>query len=63
VQATTDPTVLAQQRLDTARLGCMSRVGIRRDLPELYTATKARYTAAFAFCMVERGYRSEDLVP
>ena len=62
-EATTDPKVRAQQRLETARLGCMSRVGIRRDPPELYTATKARYVAPFAFCMLERGYQGEDLVP
>jgi hypothetical protein len=61
--ATTDPQTLAQERLTSDRLGCMSRVGIRRDPPEGYTASKATHALAFAYCMAGLGYRGEDLVP
>jgi hypothetical protein len=61
--ATTDPRTLAQERLTTDRLGCMRRVGIRRDPPEEYTASKALHAPAFSVCMARLGYNGEDLIP
>jgi hypothetical protein len=61
--ATTDPKTLAQEQLTSDRLGCMRRVGIRREPPEIYTASKATHAPAFAACMAGLGYRGEALVP
>ena len=48
---------------ESDRDGCMRRADIRKDIPELYTALKAKYGMAYMACMADFGYKGEDLVP